>query len=99
MFPGNLYESLRRKVYPSFDDHFQRENPQRTWGFAAYRFQGTFGQMDSDGILTGDWTGKWFDDELDMDEVVWGQEKHDFSNFCRAEKTWYAFSVQLLSFN
>ena len=21
-------------------------------------------------ILTGDWTGEWFDDELDMDEVV-----------------------------
>jgi hypothetical protein len=33
--------------------------------------------VDSEGIFTGEWTGEWFDDELDMDEVVCGQEKHD----------------------
>jgi hypothetical protein len=34
--------------------------------------------VDSEGIFTGDWTGEYiFDDELDMDEVVCGQKKHD----------------------
>ena len=33
--------------------------------------------MDGEVILIYDWTGEWFDDELDVGDVVSGQEKHD----------------------
>jgi len=33
--------------------------------------------VDGEVISIGNWTGEWFDDELDMGDVVSGLEKHD----------------------